>query len=85
MCLVHQLAIKCKSILHGGNIQEEITEADICGLHIYEFVVSFFSTVKITRAGLAKFATDIISLSYLFSAAERTNEIIVGTDQLMEI
>lgn len=42
MCLVHQLAIKCKSILHGGNIQEEITEADICGLHIYEFVASFF-------------------------------------------
>lgn len=40
MCLVHQLAIKCKSILHGGNIQEEITEADICGLHIFEFVFS---------------------------------------------
>lgn len=38
MCLVHQLAIKCKSILHGGNIQEEITEADICGLYIFEFV-----------------------------------------------
>lgn len=49
------------------------------------FPCFIFSTVKITRAGLAKFATDIISLSYLFSAAERTNEIIVGTDQLMEI
>lgn len=62
MCLVHQLAIKCKSILHGGNIQEEIAEADTCGLHIFEFVqrvlgriivaffpVFIFSTVKITR------------------------------------
>lgn len=79
--------------MHGGNIQEEITEADICGLHIFEFVqtvlgriiASFFPLFYFFNCEDHKSWTDIISLSYLFSAAERTNEIIVGTDQLMEI